>query len=61
MLFRSALQWVYRLALEVDGRTYNVTFDDWMYLQDSRVMLNHSVMSKFGFRLGEVVLSFRKA
>lgn len=59
--YGNALQWVYRLALEVDGRTYNVAFDDWMYLQDSRVMLNHSVMSKFGFRLGEVVLSFRKA
>jgi hypothetical protein len=59
--FGNALQWGYRLALEVDGRTYNVTFDDWMYLQDSRVMLNHSIMSKFGFRLGEVVLTFRKA
>jgi len=59
--YGNALRWVYRLALDVDGRTYNVTFDDWMYLQDGRVILNHSVMSKFGFRLGEVVLSFRKA
>lgn len=59
--YGNALQWVYRLALDVDGRTYHVTFDDWMYLQDERVMLNHSVMSKFGFRLGAVVLAFRKA
>jgi hypothetical protein len=27
---------------------------------DDQVMLNRSVMSKFGFRLGEVILSFRK-
>jgi hypothetical protein len=31
-----------------------------MYLQDDSVMLNKSVMSKFGLRLGEVILSFRK-
>lgn len=59
--YGNALQWVYRLALDVDGRTYHVTFDDWMYLQDDKVMLNHSVMSKFGFRLGAVALAFRKA
>ncbi|MBL8459224.1 MAG: DUF3833 family protein, partial [Zoogloea sp.] len=32
----------------------------WMFLMDDRVMLNRSVMSKFGFHLGEVTLSFRK-
>jgi hypothetical protein len=37
-----------------------VDFDDWMYLMDDQVMLNRSVMSKFGVRLGEVTLSFRR-
>jgi hypothetical protein len=31
-----------------------------MFLVDDEVMLNRSVMRKFGFRLGEVTLSFRK-
>jgi hypothetical protein len=31
-----------------------------MYLMDEKVMLNKAVMSKFGFRLGEVTLSFYK-
>jgi hypothetical protein len=31
-----------------------------MYLMDEQVMLNQSVMSKFGWRLGEVVLTFHK-
>lgn len=56
----NALRWTYVLALEVDGRTYHVDFDDWMYLQDEAVMLNRSTMSKFGFRLGELTLAFRK-
>lgn len=56
----NALRWKYAMALPVDGKVYEVDFDDWMFLMDDRVMLNRSVMSKFGFRLGEVTLSFRR-
>ena len=38
----------------------DVDFDDWMFLMGDGVMLNRSVMSKWGFRLGEVTLSFYK-
>jgi hypothetical protein len=56
----NALQWRYTLRLPVGGKTYEVQFDDWMYLVDERVMLNRAVMSKFGIRLGEVTLAFVK-
>jgi len=56
----NALNWRYTLRLPVDGKVYEVQFDDWMYLIDERVMLNKAVMSKFGIRLGEVTLSFTK-
>jgi Protein of unknown function (DUF3833) len=56
----NALNWRYTLALPVDGKVYEVQFDDWMYLMDERVMLNKAVMSKFGVKLGEVTLSFLK-
>jgi Protein of unknown function (DUF3833) len=56
----NALNWRYTLALPVDGKVYNVQFDDWMYLMDDKVMLNRAVMSKFGITLGEVFLSFTK-
>ena len=56
----NALRWRYVLALPVDGKVYNVDFDDWMFLMDDQVMLNRSLMSKWGFRLGEVTLSFHK-
>ena len=56
----NALRWAYTLRLPVDGSVYEVQFDDWMYLMNERVMINKAVMSKFGFRLGDVTLSFQK-
>ena len=56
----NAFRWGYTLKLPVDGRIIEVQFDDWMYLMNDKVMLNKAVMSKFGFRLGEVTLSFVK-
>jgi len=56
----NALRWTYTLRLPVDGTTYDVQFEDWMYLMDEHTMLNKAVMSKFGVRLGEVTLSFHK-
>ena len=56
----NALNWRYTLRLPVDGSVYEVEFDDWMFLIDEQVMLNKAVMSKFGIRLGEVTLAFRR-
>ena len=56
----NALRWRYVLALPVDGKVYNVDFDDWMFLMDDKVMMNRSWMSKWGFNLGEVTLTFVK-
>ncbi len=56
----NALNWRYLLALPVDGKVYNMDFDDWMFLVDDKVMINKAVMSKFGIRLGEVLISFTK-
>jgi hypothetical protein len=56
----NAFHWNYTLRLPVDGKEYEVQFDDWMFLIDERVMLNRATMSKFGITLGEVLLSFTK-
>ena len=56
----NALRWNYVLALPVDGRTWHMDMDDWMYLVDEKTMLNRTTMSKFGVKVGEVTLSFRK-
>ncbi|MFN3616950.1 MAG: DUF3833 domain-containing protein [Aquabacterium sp.] len=54
----NAFNWRYTLRLPVDGRVYEVQFDDWMYLMDDKIMLNRAVMSKFGITLGQVMLTF---
>ena len=46
------------LALPINGTTYHVDFDDWMFLLDDKVMINRSYMSKWGFDLGDVTLTF---
>ncbi len=56
----NAFRWGYTLRLPVDGRVYDVQFDDWMFLMSDRVMLNKAVMTKWGIRLGEVTLTFVK-
>lgn len=56
----NAFRWNYTLALPVDGRVIDVQMDDWMYLMNEDVLLNKTTMSKFGIRLGEVTLSFRR-
>ncbi len=56
----NTLRWQYTLALPVDGKVWEVQFDDWMYLMDEHTLLNKATMSKWGVRLGEVTLAFRK-
>ncbi len=56
----NALNWQYTLSLPVDGRVWEVQFDDWMYQMDAHTVLNKARMSKWGFTLGEVTLSFHK-
>ena len=56
----NAFRWGYTLLLPVDGKTIEVQFDDRMYLMNDKVMLNKAEMMKFGFRLGEVTLTFVK-
>lgn len=55
-----ALNWRYTLALDVDGTTYELHFDDWMYQIDDDVMLNRATVTKFGFEVGEVTLFFQR-
>lgn len=56
----NALNWRYTMRLPVEGKVYEVDFDDWMFLVDERVMLNKARMSKFGVLLGEVTLAFTR-
>ncbi|SDT06339.1 Protein of unknown function [Pseudomonas sp. Z003-0.4C(8344-21)] len=56
----NTLRWRYVLRLPVDGEEYDVELDDWMYLMDSKTLINRSYMSKFGVEVGQITLFFRK-
>ena len=56
----NALQWRYTLRLPVDDKTYDVTFNDWMFLHDEATLINRAEMSKFGIHLADITLFFRK-
>ncbi len=56
----NAFRWSYTMALKVGEQVWHVEFDDWMYLMDGQVLLNKSAMSKWGFHLGDVTLSFTR-
>jgi hypothetical protein len=56
----NALRWQYTLLLPVDGATYEMQFDDWMFLIDRCTMMNRASMRKFGMEFGQVTLTFRR-
>lgn len=56
----NALRWQYTLMLPVDGTTYAMQMDDWMFLIDDCTMINRASMNKFGVEVGQVTLTFRR-
>lgn len=57
----NALNWRYRMDLKVQGRTWRVTFDDWMFLQEDGLLMNRAWVGKWGLNIGSVTLAFVQA
>ena len=53
------LSWQYRFRLDMFGRKVTVAFDDVMLLHADGIMVNRAIVSKWGLKLGEVLLTFR--
>lgn len=52
--------WVYSIDLPVPDGTLRADFDDWMWLLDDKRLLNRAYMTRYGVRLGEVIIFFEK-
>jgi len=50
----------YVLRIPYDGDTVDLRIDDRMYLVSEKVLLNESVMSKWGFEVGQITLVIEK-
>jgi hypothetical protein len=57
----NAFNWEYDFNLEVGDSTWKVHFNDWMFLQPDGAMLNKATVSRWGFKIGTVFLSFDKS
>lgn len=56
----AVFRWQYVLPIEVDGTTYDITLDDWLYQISDTHLLNKTAMSKWGFNVGEITLVIHK-
>ena len=56
----SAIRWSYVMRVPVKGNTYNLSFDDWMFVMPDGTMLNRSTITKFGFKVGEISIFMHK-
>ena len=55
-----AFKFEYVLLVPVKGKQMKITFDDWIFKQDDKVAINRAIVSKFGFKVGELTVFFVK-
>tara|TARA_Y100000590_G_scaffold461988_1_gene624965 strand:+ start:1023 stop:1550 length:528 start_codon:yes stop_codon:yes gene_type:complete len=55
-----AFKFEYVLLVPVKGKEIKITFDDWIFMQDEKVAINRATMTKFGFKVAELTVSFIK-
>ncbi|MBU6339521.1 MAG: DUF3833 family protein [Rickettsiales bacterium] len=58
--YGNSMKMVYILSVDVDGKKYDISLTDWIYLVDSKTAINVSKMTKFGFTVGTLTISFTK-
>ena len=56
----NAFNWKYKVDLKVGDDTWNVGFDDWMYLLEDGVLMNRAYVTRYGIEIGQVTISFQK-
>lgn len=56
----NTFHWDYVLEVPYKGTSLALTIDDWLFLNDDNVLINRAEMYKFGFKVGEIVISFNR-
>ncbi|NCB14287.1 MAG: DUF3833 family protein, partial [Erysipelotrichia bacterium] len=50
----------YVMRTPYKNSTIDLSVQDWLHLQDDGVIINHSKLKKFGFVVGEIVITIIK-
>lgn len=56
----NAARWNYVMDLPVNGSTYRIRFDDWMWQMNDGVLINRSYLKKFGITVTELTIFMQK-
>ena len=58
--FGSAFKFEYKLLVPYKDKKIKISFDDWIFKQDEKTAINKAKLSKFGFKVGELIVFFQK-
>ncbi len=58
--YGSAFKFEYNLLIPFKDKKIKVRFDDWIFKQDDHVAINRAIVTKFGFKVGELTVFFLK-
>ena len=58
--YGSVFKFEYNLMVLFKGKNIKVSFDDWIFKQDHEVAINRATLTKFGFKVGELTVFFKK-
>ena len=56
----SGVKWAYVMDIPVDGTTYRLKLDDWMWQMNDGILINRSYLKKFGITVAELTLFMQK-
>lgn len=56
----NAFNFSYTIDLNTPDGTFRAHFDDWLWKIDNSAMINRAYVSKYGFDIGELVISFHR-
>lgn len=55
-----AFNWHYTLDIIVNGRSWHVNLNDWLYQLDNKRLINRTEMKKWGVKVGDITLVIEK-
>ena len=58
--YGSAFKFEYDLIVPIKGKNIKISFDDWIFKQDEEIAINRATLKKFGFKVGELTVFFKK-
>ncbi len=58
--YGSAFKFEYDLMVPIKGKNIKISFDDWIFKQDEEIAINRATLKKFGFKVGELTVFFKK-